>query len=170
MGVFGNTPIKWSPENTAAPDMPDQTLSDPLRCPSKLSRSPRPPAHLANRDHSTTARARVLTKSGRWLVLHGTRFSGGHHTAVIIEAAPPAVVTPLIIEAYGLSDREQQIVPLVLRGASTKQIAHVLSLSPLTVQDHLKTIFDKMGIHSRRQIAGRIFLDHYFPALFGNKT
>jgi DNA-binding CsgD family transcriptional regulator len=115
------------------------------------------------------ARARVLTKSGRWLVLHGTRFSGGDLTAVIIEAAAPAVVAPLIVDAYGLSDREQQIVPLVLRGASTKEIAHVLSLSPLTVQDHLKTIFDKMGIRSRREIAGRIFFDHYFPALFGSK-
>lgn len=98
-------------------------------------------------------------------------FSGGdstssHHRG----SATPRVVAPLTIEAYGLSNREQQIVPLVLRGASTKQIAHVLNLSPLPVQDHLKTIFDKMGIHSRRRIAGRIFFDHYFPALFGNKT
>ena len=112
------------------------------------------------------ARARVLTKSGRWLELHGTKLGGADRTAVIIEAAAPAAVAPLLIEAYGLSDRERQIVPLILRGASTQEIAHRLCLSPLTVQDHLKTIFDKMGVRSRQQIAGKIFFDHHFPALF----
>ncbi|HEV7830633.1 MAG TPA: helix-turn-helix transcriptional regulator, partial [Pseudonocardiaceae bacterium] len=118
---------------------------------------------------NNSARARVLTRSGRWLMLHGTRLSSGDRTAVIIEAAPPAAVAPLIVEAYGLSDRERQIVPLVLRGASTQEIARLLSLSPLTVQDHLKAIFDKMAVHSRREIAGKIFFDHHFPALFGEK-
>jgi DNA-binding CsgD family transcriptional regulator len=115
------------------------------------------------------ARARVLTRSGRWLVLHGTRLNSADRTAVIIEEAGPAAVAPLIVEAFGLSDRERQIVPLVLRGASTQEIARALGLSPLTVQDHLKAIFDKLGVRSRRQIAGRIFFDHYFPALFGAK-
>lgn len=112
------------------------------------------------------ARARVLTQAGRWLVIHGTRLGSADRTAVIIEAAGPAAVAPLIVEAFGLSDRERQIVPLILRGASTQEIARTLCLSPLTVQDHLKTIFDKMGVRSRRQIAGRIFFDHYFPTLF----
>lgn len=115
------------------------------------------------------ARARVLTKSGRWLELHGTNLGGGAGTAVIIETAAPAAVAPLLVEAYGLSDRERQIVALILRGASTQEIAHRLCLSPLTVQDHLKAIFDKMGVRSRQRIAGRIFFDHYFPVLFDEK-
>lgn len=102
-------------------------------------------------------------------MLHGTRLGSADRTAVIIEEAGPAAVAPLIVEAFGLSDRERQIVPLVLRGASTQEIARALGLSPLTVQDHLKAIFDKLGVRSRRQIAGRIFFDHYFPALFGAK-
>lgn len=114
------------------------------------------------------ARVRVLTRAGRWLVLHGTRLGSEDRTAVIIEAAGPAAIAPLIVEAFGLSDREQQIVPLILRGASTQEIARTLCLSPLTVQDHLKTIFDKMGVRSRREIAGRIFFDHYFPAFVGD--
>jgi DNA-binding CsgD family transcriptional regulator len=116
------------------------------------------------------ARVRVLTRAGRWLVLHGTRLGSGDRTAVIIEAAGPAVIAPLIVEGFGLSDRERQIVPLVLRGASTQEIARALRLSPLTVQDHLKSIFDKMGVRSRRELAGRIFFDHYFPALVGDKS
>ena len=99
-------------------------------------------------------------------MIHGTRLGSADRTAVIIEAAGPTAVAPLIVEAFGLSDRERQIVPLILRGASTQEIARTLCLSPLTVQDHLKTIFDKMGVRSRRQIAGKIFFDHYFPTFF----
>ena len=128
-------------------------------------------ARAANRQGLSDrgARVRVLTRAGRWLVLHGTRLGSGDRTAVIIEAAGPAAIAPLIVEAFGLSDRERQIVPLILRGASTQEIGRALCLSPLTVQDHLKAIFDKMGVRSRREIAGKIFFDHYFPAVVGDK-
>src|SRR5262249_39836221 len=72
-------------------------------------------------------------------------------------------IAPLIIAAYGLSQRERQITELVLQGASTTEIASRLSVSPLTVQDHLKAIFEKMGVRSRREVASRIFFDHHFP-------
>jgi len=126
--------------------------------------------HGAGLADGAVARARVLTRSGRWLVLHGTGFGGASgRTAVIIEAARPAEIAPLIVEAFGLSDRERQVVRLVLHGSSTQAIAHELILSPLTVQDHLKVIFDKMGVRSRREIAARIFFDHYFPELFAQQ-
>jgi DNA-binding CsgD family transcriptional regulator len=116
------------------------------------------------------ARARVLTRSGQWLVLHGTGFGGSSgRTAVIMEAARPAEIAPLVVEAFGLSDRECQVVRLVLRGSSTQAIAQQLSLSPLTVQDHLKAIFDKMGVRSRREIAGRIFFDQSFSKMIARQ-
>lgn len=116
------------------------------------------------------ARARVLTRSGQWLVLHGTGFGGGSgRTAVIMESARPAEIAPLVVEAFGLSDRERQVVRLVMRGSSTQAIAQELSLSPLTVQDHLKAIFDKMGVRSRREIAGRIFFDQSFSEMIARQ-
>jgi len=111
------------------------------------------------------ARSRVQTRSGRWLLLYGTRLSGGTggRTAVIIQPAATHEVAPLVALAYGLSERERQITRLCMKGHSTNEIAHVLGVSPYTVQDHLKSIFDKTGARSRGELVGQIFLEHYVP-------
>jgi DNA-binding CsgD family transcriptional regulator len=111
------------------------------------------------------ARARVLTSSGHWLLVHANTLEGRlpGRTAVILEAARPVEIAPLIVAAYGLSERERQITELVLQGASTSEMASRLHLSSYTVQDRLKAIFDKMSVSSRREVASRIFFDHHFP-------
>jgi Bacterial regulatory proteins, luxR family len=55
---------------------------------------------------------------------------------------------------YGLSAREREIATLIAAGLSTKALANRLYLSPWTVQDHLKSIFEKTGTHSRRALPG----------------
>jgi DNA-binding NarL/FixJ family response regulator len=112
-----------------------------------------------------TARSRVQLRSGRWLLLYGTRLSGGSRSrvAVIIQPAAPHDVAPLVALAYALTDRECQIMRLCMKGLSTKDIAQALTVSPYTVQDHLKSIFDKTGVRSRGELVGQIFLEHYVP-------
>jgi DNA-binding CsgD family transcriptional regulator len=111
------------------------------------------------------ARSRVQTRSGRWLLLYGTQLSGGSdgRTAVIIQPAAPNEVAPLVALAYGLSARERQVTRLCMQGCSTKQIAQTLHLSPYTVQDHLKAIFEKTGARTRGELVGQVFLEHYVP-------
>lgn len=51
-----------------------------------------------------------------------------------------------------------------LLGYSTAQIGDRLFLSPYTVQDHLKAVFDKTGVRSRRELAADLFR-HYLPRI-----
>jgi DNA-binding CsgD family transcriptional regulator len=109
-----------------------------------------------------TARARVRTRTGAWLLLYGTRLSGeGSRTAVIIHPATPQDVAPVIVLAYGLTGRESEVAMQCIQGRDTRGIAAELSMSPYTVQDHLKSIFAKTGVRSRGELVGQIFLDHY---------
>jgi DNA-binding CsgD family transcriptional regulator len=120
---------------------------------------------------SEAASARVLSRSGHWILLHGTSLvsDGRRRVAVVVEPAHPARIIPLLMAAYGLTEREQQVTRLVLQGDSTTQIAERLVVSPHTVQEHLKNIFEKTGVRSRRDLVGKVFFSHYEPRLRDNE-
>ncbi|HEX2304545.1 MAG TPA: LuxR C-terminal-related transcriptional regulator, partial [Gaiella sp.] len=115
--------------------------------------------------------ARVLSRSGTWIVLHGASLvaDGARRVAVIVEPGHPDRITPLLMAAYGLTEREQDVTRLVLQGESTAQIARELSVSAHTVQQHLKGIFEKTGVRSRRDLVGKVFFTHYEPRLRDNE-
>jgi len=101
-------------------------------------------------------------------VLHASRLSGPstqRHIAVIFEAARPAEVAPLIVQVYDLSKRESEILQSVVRGLSTTEISAEFRISSNTVQDHLKAIFEKVGVHSRRELVGQLFAQQYQPRI-----
>ena len=113
------------------------------------------------------ARARVPTSVGTWLVVHGSVIGdpAEGRTAVILEPARFPEIAPIIVAAYGLTGRERELTQLVLQGLSTAEIARRLHLSEYTVQDHLKAIFEKVGVRSRRELVAQIFFQHYVPRL-----
>ena len=57
---------------------------------------------------------------------------------------------------------------LVASGLDTAAIAERLVISPWTVQDHLKAIFDKTGTRSRRELRSRIFFTGHLPAIMAH--
>ncbi|MFN0094482.1 MAG: LuxR C-terminal-related transcriptional regulator [Dehalococcoidia bacterium] len=116
------------------------------------------------------ATARTTTRAGSWVELHGMELEGARgDVAVIIESAAPPRIFQLLAAAYGLTERERELTGLVLRGYSTAEIAKALVVSPHTVQQHLKSIFDKTGVRSRRDLVGKVFFAHYEPRLRENE-
>ena len=134
----------------------------------------RPPSAIAavvgtarartDRNHDETIpSARVRIPTGTWLHVRATdltRSDRKPRTAILLERASDDQVAPLIARAHQLSHRETQIALLVVHGLSTNEIAAKLFISPYTVQDHLKSIFEKVGVRSRRALATDIFGPH----------
>jgi DNA-binding CsgD family transcriptional regulator len=123
-------------------------------------------AIAAEREHGS-ARARLRSRSGRWLVCHASclRDAAGDlgNTALVIEPAAAAEIAPLIVQAYELSAREQQITQLIAHGFGTAEMAERLHLSSHTVRDHVKAIFEKVGVSSRGELVATLFAEHFAP-------
>jgi DNA-binding CsgD family transcriptional regulator len=119
----------------------------------------------------TGAWARIRTSTGRWAVVRGSLLGDGPdaEVAVLLETARPAELAPLIADAYGLTGRERRVTELVAQGYSTNAIGARLHLSTYTVQDHLKSIFDRTGTGTRGELVARLFFDHYAPRLVHRK-
>jgi DNA-binding CsgD family transcriptional regulator len=118
------------------------------------------------------AESRVRGDSGRWIVLHGAplaRRDGQRQASVVLEAAQPTHLTSLLMRAYGLTSREQDVTRQVLRGRSTKSIGRELSIASGTVQAHLRNIFEKTGVRSRRELVAVAFRRHYEPRVRDNE-
>jgi DNA-binding NarL/FixJ family response regulator len=107
------------------------------------------------------ASCRVRTKAGTWLLIHASSLTGTGDTAVIVEPAKASEVAPLIVEAYELTAREVEVTRRLARGLTTNEIAADLHLSRHTVADHLKAVYEKVGVCSRGELVAKMFADHY---------
>lgn len=96
--------------------------------------------------------ARTHLGDGRWVAVRAARLLPSDTISVSVEPATPAERLDLCVRAFGLTAREAEIVRSVARGNDTASIASGLHLAPYTVQDHLKSIFIKTGVHSRRDL------------------
>lgn len=110
------------------------------------------------------ARSCAFTRTGRWAALHAWPLDGGR-TAVSVGPAGLNDLIAVVLDVYGLTVREREVTEQVLRGRSTKQIAASLHMSAYTVQDHLRAVFEKAGVGSRRELMSTIFTRHYQPRL-----
>lgn len=113
-------------------------------------------AALSTSDRPPSLPVRATT--GGWLNLHASRLCSttDARISVVVEPAEPHSTLGVLLAAYGLTAREIDVTRLVLRGDSTKAIAGALHISAHTVQHHLKSVFDKIGVRSRRDLVGQL--------------
>ena len=69
------------------------------------------------------------------------------------QSGPPSLLSP---RGWPLSEREQAVAELVTQGFTNVGIAERMSVSPKTVEKYLASIFRKLGLRSRSQIAARL--------------
>lgn len=143
------------------------TAERPTELPSTIHALVERTRHSAGVSQPIPTQVRARTRSGQWVVIHGSLVEGvaDGRVAVIFEQARAPQLAPLIAAAYGLTARERDIAALVIQGLSTKEIADQLSLSPHTVQDHLKATFNKVGVRSRRELVTQVFSEQYAPRM-----
>ena len=109
---------------------------------------------------------RIRTLAARWVVIEGAPLqgAGSGQVAITVRPAAPDEVLDILCRTYDLTPRERQLFALMLGGLATKQLAQALYISPYTVQDHLKAIFQKTGVRSRRELISQLAGHHHVAA------
>jgi DNA-binding CsgD family transcriptional regulator len=107
-------------------------------------------------------RAHTRAPEGGWITVHAAVPEGATGpVAVILTRSRPAETAAIRLRVHGLTHREQHVLRLVALGLSTAAIAERLVVSPHTVQDHLRNIFEKTGTRTRRERVAHLFFTDY---------
>ncbi|OWR32108.1 hypothetical protein CDO73_04355 [Saccharibacillus sp. O23] len=124
--------------------------------------------YFASLDEETAARLH-LTGVSPELFNHFRKFMAVRHTVqseVALSEGSGASFNPAeaeergidaIVKEFGLSKREKEVLELVVRASSNKDIAAKLFISEHTVKNHLTNIFNKMSVSDRAQAIARVF-------------
>jgi len=86
------------------------------------------------------------------VVCRGGAFCDGHLCQLLFnyfEKSASSLPSSIVRDSLGLTQREQELVPLLARGASNKEIADQFCLSEQTVKNHLYRMKQKVGAANR---------------------
>ncbi|MBX9576455.1 MAG: response regulator transcription factor [Caulobacteraceae bacterium] len=98
----------------------------------------------------------VLKDAGREDLLHAVRAVGAGRTALPQELLRMAVAPssgPTTDDLARLTPREREILGLIARGLTNKEIARDLGIGPGTVKSHVEKLIAKLGVADRTQAA-----------------
>ncbi len=78
--------------------------------------------------------------------------------AAALEASPSDLPDPIeqrcliLVERFGLSPRETEVLLAFAHGRNVSYLAEQLCLSPNTIRSHSKTLYTKLGVHSKQEL------------------
>lgn len=124
-------------------------------------------SYLRSAPEAVQGESNVVTVPGSdgWITLHASLPGppGDRRVAIVLERAGGARSATVRLEAFGATQREREVATLLARGLSRAEMAQTLVLSPHTIEDHVKSLYDKLGVDSRQELVARVFLDEYLP-------
>jgi DNA-binding CsgD family transcriptional regulator len=107
----------------------------------------------------------VVTVPGSdgWVTLHAwlPEPSDDGRVAVVLERATGTRSATVRLEALGAAAREREVSTLLARGLSRAEMAKIFVVSPHTVEDHVKNLYEILGVASRKELVARGFLDEH---------
>ena len=88
----------------------------------------------------------------------GTESPSAGTTLILLERQelPEPMREQNACDRFGLSQRERQMVQLLIKGMTTKEMATALNLSPNTIKSFLRLVMAKMGVSTRSGIVGKL--------------
>lgn len=90
-----------------------------------------------------------------WVIFYGEKIK----TPVLFEPGGSPTNTPEFKQKYEITNRELEIIQLISKGLTNKEIAEKLFISIDTVKDHNYNIFRKTGTKNRTQLAN-LYKEH----------
>ena len=100
--------------------------------------------------------------------LAGKALPRGDAVDYALDTEPVARAKPSIARAPtpsdGLSRREREVATLVVGGSTNAEVAGSLFISERTVESHLASIFNKLGVDNRMQLARWVIANEAAPA------
>jgi DNA-binding NarL/FixJ family response regulator len=112
-------------------------------------------------DDAGPARLEVLTATARYQVSGQITAGAGcgveQTILVSVVQLTPTLPAPLQLQdRWGLSPQEARVALLLAQGRSNAGIAAEMGLRPATVRHYTESVFHKLGVHSRGEVAQRI--------------
>lgn len=90
--------------------------------------------------------------------------NGGLCFLIFVGTKSQNMIEKQVLEAYSLSKREIDIAQLVCAGMSNPEIAEHLFISVRTVENHLRSIYPKVGVHNRTGLVSRLSTRAFIPS------
>jgi DNA-binding CsgD family transcriptional regulator len=126
-------------------------------------------AAIRAQPNRASASSRLILGDGRVLSIHAAAIIAANgRVAVIVDKARPAEVSAMLVDAYGLTARQRDVLGSILLGRSMTHLAHSLGISEHTAQDHRKAIYRRMGVSSRSELAALLQFEQYDPRVWGD--
>jgi DNA-binding response OmpR family regulator/DNA-binding CsgD family transcriptional regulator len=99
----------------------------------------------------------AMDHQGKRLTINATTCNRSGWSHLVLEEHPLRGPSPEVLSAaFGLTQREAEVILWVVKGKTNRDIGLILGMSPRTVNKHLEHIYIKLGVETRTAAANKV--------------